>query len=167
VEVSSCRYGQLEIAILHGDLEQIASWVEAPRSSSKRPWRKGWNPLMWIFSHFRRFSQNIFRKVFYGIDITSMSLDVWIQCILMNATSEYFFYITWWYIFKCFTVFTCKYLYMHPQYIQWAICCCRGTRIRIILFFLYKYVFVIFCFCLLNEMELFSPISVVFLEEFS
>jgi hypothetical protein len=33
-------------AILHGDLEQIANWVEAPRSSSKRPWSKGWNPLM-------------------------------------------------------------------------------------------------------------------------
>jgi hypothetical protein len=25
---------------LHGDLEQIANWVEAPRSSSKRPWSK-------------------------------------------------------------------------------------------------------------------------------
>jgi hypothetical protein len=32
--------------ILRGDLEQIANWVEAARSSSKRPWSKGWNPLM-------------------------------------------------------------------------------------------------------------------------
>jgi hypothetical protein len=38
----------LEIAILRGDLEQIANWVEAPWSSSKRPWpwSKSWNPLM-------------------------------------------------------------------------------------------------------------------------
>jgi hypothetical protein len=35
-----------ELEIMHGDLEQIANWVEAPRSSSKRPWSKGWNPLM-------------------------------------------------------------------------------------------------------------------------
>jgi hypothetical protein len=33
LDIASCRYGQLEIAILHGDLEQIANWVEAPRSS--------------------------------------------------------------------------------------------------------------------------------------
>jgi hypothetical protein len=46
LDIASCRYGQLEIAIPHGDLEQIANWVEAPRSSSKRPWSKGWNPLM-------------------------------------------------------------------------------------------------------------------------
>jgi hypothetical protein len=32
--------------MLRGDLEQIANRVEAPRSSSKRPWSKGWNPLM-------------------------------------------------------------------------------------------------------------------------
>jgi hypothetical protein len=46
LDIASCRYGQLEIAIMHGDLEQIANWVEAPRSSSKHPWSKGWNPLM-------------------------------------------------------------------------------------------------------------------------
>jgi hypothetical protein len=46
LDIASRRYGQLEIAILHGDLEQIANWVEAPRSSRKRPWSKGWNPLM-------------------------------------------------------------------------------------------------------------------------
>jgi hypothetical protein len=45
-ELASCRYGQLDIAILYGDLEQIANYVEAPRSSSKRPWSKGWNPLI-------------------------------------------------------------------------------------------------------------------------
>jgi hypothetical protein len=48
IDIASCGYGQLEIAILHGDLEQIAKWVEAPRRSSKRPWNKGWNPLMRI-----------------------------------------------------------------------------------------------------------------------
>jgi hypothetical protein len=48
LDIASCRYGQLEIAILHGDLEQNANWVEAPRSSSKRPWSKGWNSLMEI-----------------------------------------------------------------------------------------------------------------------
>jgi hypothetical protein len=32
LEIASCRYGQLEIAILHGDLEQIANWVDAPRA---------------------------------------------------------------------------------------------------------------------------------------
>jgi hypothetical protein len=26
LDIASCRYGQLEIAILHGDLEQIANW---------------------------------------------------------------------------------------------------------------------------------------------
>jgi hypothetical protein len=46
--IASCSYGQLEIAILHGDLEQIANWVEAPRSSSKHPWSKCLNSLMWI-----------------------------------------------------------------------------------------------------------------------
>jgi hypothetical protein len=30
LDIASYRYGQLEIAILHGDLEQIATWVEAP-----------------------------------------------------------------------------------------------------------------------------------------
>jgi hypothetical protein len=30
LDIASCRYGQLEIAILHGDLEQIANWVEPP-----------------------------------------------------------------------------------------------------------------------------------------
>jgi hypothetical protein len=51
-----CRYGQLEIAILHGDLEQIANWVGAPRSSSKRPWSKGWNTLM-CYDSFRWFAK--------------------------------------------------------------------------------------------------------------
>jgi hypothetical protein len=26
LDIAFCRYGQLEIAILHGDLEQIANW---------------------------------------------------------------------------------------------------------------------------------------------
>jgi hypothetical protein len=38
---------------MHGDLEQIANWVEAPRSSSKHPWSKGWNPLMFRLHPFR------------------------------------------------------------------------------------------------------------------
>jgi hypothetical protein len=31
IDIASCRYGQLEIAILHGNLKQIANWVEAPQ----------------------------------------------------------------------------------------------------------------------------------------
>jgi hypothetical protein len=33
LDIASCRYGQLEIAILYGDLEQIANWVDEESGS--------------------------------------------------------------------------------------------------------------------------------------
>jgi hypothetical protein len=35
LDIASCRYGQLQKAILHGDLEQIANWVEATMQEFK------------------------------------------------------------------------------------------------------------------------------------